>query len=211
MSDIVQGSDEWKAARLGKVTASRVADVIAKTKTGYSASRANYMSDLIIERLTGSQADGYTSPAMQWGIDTEPQARAAYELMTNNTVTEVGFIDHPEIKMTGASPDGLIGESVLIEIKCPNSATHIDTLLGASVPQKYFAQIQWQLECTNRTWCDFVSFDPRMPVNLQMFVKRIGRDDEYIAMLRAEISKFLAELASKLNELANLTVRKDAA
>ncbi len=211
MSDIVQGSDEWKAARLGKVTASRVSDVIAKTKTGYSASRANYMSDLIIERLTGSPAEGYTSPAMQWGIDTEPQARAAYELMTDNAVTEVGFIDHPEIKMTGASPDGLIGKSGLIEIKCPNSATHIDTLLGSSVPQKYFAQIQWQLECTNRAWCDFVSFDPRMPVNLQMFVKRIERDDDYIAMLRAEISKFLDELASKLNELVKMTVRKDAA
>lgn len=211
MSDIVQGTDEWKAARLGKVTASRVSDVIAKTKAGYSASRANYMSDLIIERLTRSQAESYTSPAMQWGTDTEPQARAAYELMTNNTVTEVGFIDHPEIKMTGASPDGLIGNSGLIEIKCPNSATHIDTLLGSSVPQRYFAQIQLQLDCTNRTWCDFVSFDPRMPINLQMFVKRIERDEEYISMLRSEISKFLNELAAKLDDLANLTFRKDAA
>jgi len=196
-----QGTDEWFAARAGKVTASRVADVIAKTKSGWGASRANYMSELICERLTGEKTNGFTNAAMQWGIDTEPQARNAYEFFTDATVELVGFVDHPAIAMTGASPDGLIGTGGMVEIKCPNTATHIDTLLSEKVPAKYITQMQWQMACANRAWCDFVSFDPRLPVNMQMWVSRIERDDERIKELEEMVAEFLAELDAKIEQL----------
>ncbi len=198
---MIQGTPEWFAARLGKVTASRVADVIAKTKTGYGASRANYEAQLIAERLTGESADSYTNAAMQWGIDTEPQARAAYEFTNDVTVEEVGFVDHPTIAMTGASPDGLIGTDGMLEIKCPNTATHINTLLTGKVAGKYIPQMQWQMACCNRKWCDFVSFDPRMPPKMQLFISRISRDNEYIETLEEEILKFLAGVADKISKL----------
>ena len=175
--EIIQGSDEWKQLRLGKVTASRVADVIVKTKSGYSASRANYMAQLIAERLTGVPAESYTNAAMQHGVETEPEARAAYEFYKGATVEQVAFVPHPKIEQAGCSPDGLLGSDGLIEIKCPNTATHLETLLGKSVPGKYEAQIQFQLACTGRAYCDFVSYDPRMPEHMRLFVKRmeIGR------------------------------------
>lgn len=201
-----QGSQEWFAARVGKVTASRVADVVAKTKSGYSASRANYMAQLIAERLTGAPGDSYSNAAMQWGIDTEPQARAAYSFHTDADVTEVGFIDHPKVAMTGASPDGLVGEDGLVEIKCPNTATHIDTLLGGTVPAKYVTQMQWQMTCTGRQWCDFVSFDPRMPESMRLFIQRVPRDGARISELETEVATFLTELDEKV---ARLTERYD--
>ena len=141
MDEIVQGTPEWHAIRLGKVTASRVADVMAKTKTGYGASRANYMAELIAERLTGAPAERYTNAAMQWGTDKEPEARALYEFLTDAAVAQIGFVAHPTISMSGASPDGLVGYDGLVEIKCPNTATHIDTLLGVSGPSKYMLQM----------------------------------------------------------------------
>lgn len=193
-----QRSEEWFAARLGKVTASRVADMMATTKTGYSASRANYMAELICERLTGQQAERFSNAAMQWGTDVEPQARAAYEFITDASVQEVGLIDHPSIAMFGASPDGLIGADGLIEIKCPNTATHIETLLGEVVPGKYVIQMQVQMACTGRAWCDFVSFDPRLPGDLQLWIKRIQRDDVAIQNIEAETVKFLGELDAKV-------------
>ena len=156
-----QRSEEWFAARIGKVTASRVADVIAKTKTGYSTSRDNYMAQLICERMTGQKGESFTNAAMQWGTDQEPFARAAYELKMGVMVDETGLVDHPTIPMAGASPDGLVGEDGLVEIKCPNTATHIDTLLTQTVPAKYITQMQFQMACTGRQWCDFVSFDPK--------------------------------------------------
>jgi len=199
-----QKSDEWFAARLGKVTASRVADVIAKTKTGYSASRENYMAQLVVERLTNTQAESFTNAAMQWGTDQEPFARAAYEVQQNVLVDETGLVDHPTIEMAGASPDGLVGEDGLVEIKCPNTATHIDTLLTQTVPAKYITQMQFQMACTGRQWCDFVSFDPRMPQKAQIFIKRVPRDDAFIKEIESEIKKFLAEVSAKVDQLNKL-------
>ena len=198
---IEQRSDQWFAARIGKVTASREADVLAKTKTGYSATRDNYMAQLVCERLTGEKGESFTNAAMQHGTDTEPLARAAYESLKDVLVDEVGFVPHPSIKMAGASPDGLVGDDGLIEIKCPNTATHIDTLLNQSVPTKYFTQMQFQMACTGREWCDFVSFDNRLPEELQLFVKRVPRDETYIKLMEAEIVQFIAELDEKIAKL----------
>jgi putative phage-type endonuclease len=198
---IEQRSDEWFAARIGKVTASRVADVLAKTKTGYSTSRDNYMAQLVCERLTGQKGDSFTNAAMQHGTETEPLARISYEVAQNVLVDEVGFVPHPSIIMAGASPDGLVGDDGLLEIKCPNTATHIETLLTQSVPTKYYTQMQFQLTCTGREWCDFVSFDNRLPPELQLFVKRVPRDDTYIKLIEAEIVQFLSELDDKINKL----------
>jgi len=199
-----QRSPEWYAARLGKVTASRVADIIAKTKSGYSASRANYMAELVCERLTGKQGDFYQNAAMVWGTETEPMARSAYEAHSGNLVTETGLVPHPSIANAGASPDGLIDEDGLVEIKCPNTSTHIDTLLDEKVPSKYVTQIMWQMACTERKWCDFVSYDPRMPDHMQIFVKRVERNDEMIAELEREVEKFLVELEYKITTLDQL-------
>lgn len=210
MSAIVQGSAEWLAIRCGRVTASRVADIIAKTKTGYGASRANYMAELIAERLTGEPAEKFSSPAMKWGTETEPDARTAYEFRTDATVVQVAFVPHPTVPMTGASPDGLVGEDGLVEIKCPNTATHIDTLIGQTVPGKYVTQMFWQMACTGRQWCDFVSFDPRLPEHMRLFVKRVHRDDIRIAELETEVREFLAELDQKVDQLVAL-YRRDAA
>ena len=200
-----QRSTEWFTARLGKVTASRVADVIAKTKTGYSTSRDNYMAQLVCERMTSTQGESYNNAAMQWGTDQEPLARAAYEAAKDVLVDEVGFVIHPTISNAGASPDGLVGNDGLIEIKCPNTATHIDTLLSDKVPSKYNTQMQWQMVCTGRKWCDFVSFDPRMPEGLQLFIQRVDFDEQYVKMLEAEITGFLGELETKIEKLKEKT------
>jgi putative phage-type endonuclease len=199
--EIIQGSAAWFAARCGRVTASRVADVVAKTKTGWGASRANYAAELIAERLTGVTAPGFSNSAMLWGTDQEPVARAAYEARTGVTVDLVGFVDHPEIAMSGASPDGLIGDDGLLEIKCPNTATHLDTLLSETVPGKYVTQMQWQLACTGRAYCDFASFDPRLPPNMALFVRRIERDVSLILELESEVAAFLAEIDAKVAAL----------
>jgi putative phage-type endonuclease len=196
-----QGTEGWKLQRLGKVTASRVSDVIARTKTGWGASRANYMAELLTERLTGVPTEGYQNAAMQWGTDTEPQARAEYGFICDHMVKQVGFVDHPTIAMSGASPDGEIGEDGLVEIKCPQTATHIETLLAEAVPSKYLPQMQWQMACTGRQWCDWVSFDPRLPVSMQMFVKRVTRDDKIIADLEQQVITFLEELDAKVKAL----------
>jgi putative phage-type endonuclease len=198
---IEQRSDQWFAARIGKVTASKVADVIAKTQSGFAASRANYMAQLVCERLTGQREEFFISGAMQHGTDTEPLGRAAYESLKDVLVDEVGFVPHPTIEMAGASPDGLVGDDGLLEIKCPNTATHIDTLLSQTVPSKYNTQMQFQMACTGRSWCDFVSFDNRLPEELQLFVKRVPRDDVFIKQTEDAIVKFLAELDDKINKL----------
>jgi len=201
---MIQGTDEWFAARCGKVTASRVADVMAKTKSGYSASRDNYMAQIIAERLTGKPAESYTNAAMQWGIDHEAEARAAYEFYAGHEVTETGFILHPDIQEAGASPDGLVADAGLVEIKCPNTATHIDTLLNRQIPDKYRKQMLWQMECTGRQWCDFVSYDPRMPENLRLYVERIHYAGSDAETMIGEIMKFLDETAAKLEKLRTL-------
>ena len=199
-----QRSEEWFAARCGKVTASRVADIIAKTKTGPSASRENYLAQLVCERMTGKPADSYSNAAMQWGTDQEPFARAAYEAAKDVLVEEVGFIVHPSIEGAGASPDGLVGLFGLVEIKCPNTATHIQTLLDQKVPEKYNTQMQWQMACTGRQWCDFVSFDPRMADGLQLFIKRVEYDPIYVSQLEKDVIFFLMDVEEKINKLNKL-------
>jgi putative phage-type endonuclease len=206
-----QRSPEWFAARCGRVTASRIKDVLAKTKTGYSASRANYMAQLICERLTGCPSPSFTSAAMQWGTDIEPQARAAYSLHMGVDVVEVGFAPHPTIALAGASPDGLVGDDGLLEVKCPQTATHLDTLLCGEAPSDYFAQMQFQMACTGRSWCDFVSYDPRLPDHLRMFVTRVPLDTAWLAEAEAEVRKFLSEMDAKLAALSERYEQKAAA
>ena len=208
--EISQGSPEWHALRLGKVTASRVADVVAKTKSGWGASRANYMAELIAERLTGSVADRFTNAAMQWGNETEAEARAAYQFQVDAEVVEVGFVDHPTIAESGASPDGLVGSDGLVELKCPNTATHIDTLLSGAVPGKYITQMQWQMACTGRQWCDFVSYDPRLPPEMAIWIKRVDRDEERIIELQGMVREFLSELDAKVADLRALYMSEAA-
>lgn len=198
---IEQGTPEWHAIRCGKVTASRIADVMARTKTGWGASRHNYMAELIAERLTGQPAEKFQSAAMKWGTETEAQAKAAYEFYGGETIENIGFVEHPKIAMAGASPDGLVGDRGLIEIKCPTVATHIETLLGAAIDNRYRLQMQFQMACTGRLWCDFVSFDPRMPEDMRCHVQHVPRDNETIAELEVEIPLFLAEVAFKVDAL----------
>lgn len=204
MTDILQGSSEWHAIRLGKVTASRVADVIAKTQKGWGASRANYAAQLIAERLTGEVGESFTNAAMIHGTETEPDARRAYEFYQDVDVEQIAFVSHPSIGLAGASPDGLIGDDGLVEIKCPNTATHIDTLRAQKVPAKYVTQMQWQMACTGRQWCDFVSYDPRMPEAMRMFITRVKRDPALIKELEMEVAVFLHEISQTVNELTTL-------
>lgn len=209
-ADIIQGSPEWFAIRIGKVTASRVAEVVAKTKSGPSASRANYMAELIAERLTGETAPSFTNAAMQWGTEKEPDARAAYEFRTDTEIAQIGFVIHPRITDSGASPDGLIGADGMVEFKCPNTATHIETLLTKSVPGKYITQMQWQMACADRKWCDFVSFDPRMPEAMQLFIHRVERDEKLIGQLEDDVCDFLDEMAKKIAQLIALNQKAAA-
>lgn len=205
---IEQGTPEWFAARLGKVTASRVADVIAKTKSGPSASRENYLVELALERITGVGEKSFSNSDMAWGTEQEPMARASYEAFTGELVKEVGLVPHPSIEHTGASPDGLVGTDGLLEIKCPKSATHVRTLQSKKPDGRYITQMQWQMACTQRAWCDFVSFDPRMPEGLQLFITRVERDPKVIEALEAEVKKFLEEVASMV--LALLAMKEAA-
>ena len=188
-----QLSEEWFAARLGKVSASRVKDIMPGAR-GYGATRKNYMMELLCQRLTGTREEGFNSAAMQRGTDLEPVARGAYEVLTGDTVEEVGFIDHPNVKGLGASPDGLIGDDGLIEIKCPNTAQHVACLKSGKHDSRYYWQMQCQMACTDRDWCMFVSFDDRLPEPLDLFVVRVERNQEDIESMLAECQKFLAEL-----------------
>lgn len=203
---IEQRSPEWFAQRLGKVTASKVADVMATGRGGApSASRKNYMAQLVTERLTGLPTElGFTNAAMERGTDLEPVAAAAYAFKHDTEVEEVGFIDHPEIQMFGASPDRTVGTEGLIEIKCPNTATHIGTLTGSPIDKKYHLQMQVQMACTGRQWCDFVSFDDRLPAPLDMIVIRVDRDDAMIAEIEAEVRLFLDQLDDMERQLREM-------
>lgn len=198
---ILQGSAEWFEQRRGKVTASRIADLMAKTKSGYAASRQNYLMQLLCERLTGKVEESYKSEAMKRGNELEPEARNWYQIETGEVVEQVSFIDHPHINFAGASPDGLVGNDGLIEIKCPNTATHIETLRTKQPSDRYYKQMQWQMAVTGRKWCDFVSFDNRLPDNLAFFCTCIPRDDSVIAEIEAEVTAFLSELAALQAEL----------
>lgn len=198
---MIQGSQEWVEARLGKVTASRVADVVARTKTGWGASRANYAAELIAERLTGVPAEKYTNGAMAWGTNNEADARVAYEWISGKSVALAGFIPHPRIPMAGASPDGFVGLGGLLELKCPQTATHLETLLSDGVADRYVKQMQFQMACTDAKWCDFASYDPRLPEGMRLFIKRVERDNKLIADLEKEVIAFLAEIDAKMDAL----------
>jgi putative phage-type endonuclease len=198
---IEQRTTEWFAQRCGHLTASRIADMMARTQKGWGASRANYAAQLIAERLTGVAESGFTSAAMQHGIDTEAAARAAYGFMQDVEVVEAPFVLHPRLAWSGASPDGFVGDDGLVEIKCPNTATHITTLRGGEIPDKYIKQMQWQMACTERDWCDFVSFDPRMPVEMQLHIQRVDRDNDLIAEIESAAIGFLDEIAATVAEL----------
>lgn len=193
-----QGTTEWLAERAGKVTASALSNVMmAKTAAGYQ----NYMAQLICERLTGEPVETFKSAAMEHGTETEPQARAFYEMETGLDVVECGFIPHPTLANSGASPDGLVGEDGLVEIKCPQPAKHIKNLMGGTIDKAYALQMQWQMECTGREWCDFVSFNPSFPPHLQLHITRVVRDAEKQAEIKEAVTGFLADVDAKLRVL----------
>ena len=204
MIEIVQGTPEWLAARAGSLGASQVADAIAKTKTGGGASRANVRARMVTERLTGQPVETFVNDAMRWGTDQEDNARTAYSFLHGHTVEQIGLALHPTIKGTHASPDGLIGTDGLVEIKAPNSATHIETLKSQTIPARYITQMEWQMAVLGRQWCDYVSYDPRFPEELQLFVKRHHRDDARIADLEALVTEFLAEVDADVAALTAL-------
>lgn len=210
MNEIVQRSAEWYAIRLGKATGSRVGDVCARTKTGYSTSRANYAAELVLERITGKPTESYVSAAMQYGIDTEPEARTAYEFRADCDVQLVGFVDHPTIPMSGASPDGLIGDMGMVEIKCPQPAAHLATLLSGTTDSRYVLQAQFQMACTGRRWVDLASYCPAFPEQMRLVVKRIPRDDDKIKEVESEVRAFLAEVEEKVSALRSRYMREAA-
>jgi len=201
LHNITQRSESWFAARCGSLGASQLNEALATTKNGWGASRENLKSRIVAEKHTGKPTETFQNAAMVWGVETEDQARKAYEAATGTFVDEMGIAFHPVLQHTHASPDGLVGEDGLIEIKCPNTTTHIDTLTDEKVPSKYINQMQWQMRCTDRQWCDYVSFDPRLPKHLQLFIKRVDRDDAAIAELETKVAEFLTEVQSKIDHL----------
>ena len=196
-----QGTQEWLQARCGSLGASQINEALATTKSGWGASRENLKNRIIAERLTGIPAETFKNAAMEWGTAQEDNARKAYEAHTGVFVDEMGIAYHPVLKHTHASPDGLVGDDGLIEIKAPNTTTHIETLKAKKAPSKYINQMMWQMRCTDRQWCDFVSFDPRLPSHLQLFVTRVERDDAYIADLEAKVTEFLSEVEKEIERL----------
>lgn len=201
MNALIQNTQEWLDARAGSLGASQVADAIARTKTGWGASRANILAQLVAERLTGRPQESYSNAAMQWGKDMEPIARSAYEARTGRLVELVGLVKHPRLEGTHASPDGLVVDDGIIEIKCPNTATHIDTLRSETIAGRYVTQMQWQMACTGRDWCDFVSFDPRMPEHMQLWVQRVDRAPQVIEELERMVGEFLGEVNATVTDL----------
>lgn len=199
--DLAQGTDEWRRARAGSLGASQIHEAIAKTKTGWGASRASRMAALVIERLTGIPQDTYQNAAMLHGIETEPEARAAYEFYSDADVQLVGLATHPTIPGTHASPDGLVGADGLLEIKCPQPAQHLATLGGEAIPDKYAIQMLWQMRCCDRAWCDFASYNPAFPESMKLHVQRFHRNDARIADLEFEVGKFLSELDDTVRRL----------
>lgn len=199
-----QRTPEWFSQRIGKVTASRIADVLATTRSGPAKTRADYKAELVAERLTGERVDSYVNAAMQRGTDLEPLARDAYAFATDQSVEQVGFIAHPTIEWAGCSPDGLVGDDGLVEIKCVNRAKHIDLLLGAKPEGRYVQQVTWQMACTGRLWCDLAYYSDAMPVEMQLHIVRIDRDEEAIATMEEAVSAFLAEVAASVEQLTTL-------
>lgn len=213
MSSLQADNPDWQIARLGKLTASRYGDAMAKTRLGWGAGRERYLSELVCERMTGVPYPHFMSQDMKWGQEKEVDAKQAYMFLRDVDIVEVGFIPHPTIEMSGASPDGLIGDKGLIEIKCPASHTHKNWLLGqAPIPLEYIQQVQWQLICTGREWCDFVSFDPRWPFELQLLIRRIIRlDNKHVLEMEDDALKFLDEVELAHEQLQMLRDHREAA
>ena len=210
MLELIQGSAEWLAARAGSLGASQVADALARTKTGWGASRANIRAQLAVERLTGKPTETFKSAAMQRGNDLEPQARAAYEFDRNVAVAEVGLVKHPAIPNTHCSPDGLVGDDGMLEIKCCLAPRHIEILDGDAPEDRYVKQCQWQLACTGRLYVDLAYFHPDFPAAMQLHVTRIDRDDLLIAKLETEVAEFLAEVEATVTSLTNRYLKEAA-
>jgi putative phage-type endonuclease len=197
-----QRSPEWFAERLGKVTASRIGDILATIRNGsWAASRKHYAAQLVTERLTNKPPEPFTNEFIEWGIEQEVPAKEAYIKRTGSRVEDVGMVLHPRIASAGASPDGLVGEDGLIEIKCPTTATHIETILGGELNEKYRLQMMWQMACTGRQWCDYVSFDPRLPDDMSLFIQRVDRDEEEIAYIEEHVERFLVEVEETVKKL----------
>lgn len=217
IEDLQQGTPEWLMQRCGMCTGSRVADVVKRLtrksgdreKGDYAQCHYDYLTELVVERLTGRVTDGYVTPAMEWGIEQEPNARMAYEAERGEMAMPIGFATHPTIEWFGASPDSLVGTDGLLEIKCPNTSTHLEYLLEGKVPLDYMPQMMAEMACTERKWCDFVSYDPRLPKKLQLFVRRFYRNDEHIAIMEADVKFFLEEVILRMGELANRAEEKD--
>lgn len=199
MNNATQGSEAWHKERLGNLTGSRIIDIMPG-KSGYRASRKNYVAECVCARLTGIVPESFTSVAMQWGTDTEPLARSAYEAITGNLVEEVGYIQS-DIEHFGGSPDGLIGDDGITEIKCPNTATHFEVLLGGKIKLDYLYQMQGYLMIAKRKWCDFVSFDPRLPDKHSLYIKRFEYNDEMAEKMLNEVNSFLAEVDEMMEKL----------
>lgn len=203
---VKQHTPEWLDLRKGRCTASMVKDALSRLKKGEkkggrTEASQDYMIDLVTERLTGFAVEHYVSAAMEWGIETEKYARAAYEVVTESDVELCGLALHDRIENFGASPDGLIGEDGLLEIKCPTTKVHLKYMLAGVVPEDYLPQVLAQLSCTGRKYVDFVSFDPRLPARHQIFIKRLERDEEQIAALEFGVIAFLAEVDAMVERL----------
>lgn len=199
-----QQSLEWWAARLGKVTASRICDVMARTKKGYGAARGHYLAEKVAERLTGKNKDRKRVASLEERLDREPDARAAYEWETDSQVALVGFIDHPRIPNSGASPDGLIAMNGGMEIKCLDDAAFIELITAGAIDQDYVYQCQFGMACTDREWWDFVAFNPNMPEELKLYVQRVERDDQLIAQIETNVIEFLEEVDQKVAQVRAL-------
>lgn len=200
--ECAQNSEEWHAARLGKATASRISDVMAKGKSGASSiTRAKYMTELVLERITGKRQDGFVSKAMQIGIEREPDAAARYTYLTGIDVCEVGFVLHPTIDLSGASPDRLAGADGVVQFKCPEAHTHLAYLRGETLPRDYILQMQWEIACTRSAWCDFASYHPDFPPSKRMHIQHIKRDPVLIVEAECGVRSFLAEVEAAYVEL----------
>lgn len=199
-----QGTAEWFQSRLGKVTASRIGDLMARTQKGWGAPRKHYLAEKVAERLTGKNKDRKRVASLEERLDLEPDARAEYEFRSDNVVDLVGFIEHPRIPNSGASPDGLVGLDGGIEIKCCDTSTHIETITAGAIDRDYLLQMQFGMACTNRQWWDFVSFDPNMPEELKLYVQRVERDDKLIEEIETNVIEFLAEVDQKVAQVRAL-------
>lgn len=195
MIGVPSGTAEWVKARIGIVTASRLGDVMAKRKDKQEAApRRNYMRELVAERMTGFAIDHYVSPAMQWGLDYENEGKEYYEALSGNLIEPAGFILHRSIADFGATPDGFLSPDGVFEMKAPTTSTHLDWIIDGKVPPEYKPQMLGEMMCTGRQWCDFSSYDPRMPENKRLFVRRYEPTAAEFAEIEDAVRAFLLDL-----------------